>query len=91
MWEHGRLLATMDNHGLTEAATLSHGPFLGSVTKLVPNLSMSLILPKALCNQMTTARRPTDLFEIWDLILEAGIETYNLSVPKHDLKRLNKY
>ena len=38
------------------------------------------------CNKMTTARRPMDVFEIWDLILEAGIEIYNLAVSKHDLK-----
>ena len=38
------------------------------------------------CNKMITARRPMDLFEIWDLILKAGIEIYNLAVSKHDLK-----
>ena len=38
------------------------------------------------CNKMITARRPMDLFEIWDLIPAAGIETYNLAVSKHDLK-----
>ena len=38
------------------------------------------------CNKMTTARRPMDLFEIWDQIQKAGIEIYNLAVSKHDLK-----
>ena len=35
---------------------------------------------------MTTARRPMDLFEIWIRILKAGVEIYNLTASKHDLK-----
>ena len=42
------------------------------------------------CNKMTTARRPMDLFEIWDLIPEAGIEIYNLAVSNQDLKHFSK-
>ena len=43
-----------------------------------------------LCNKMTTARRPMDLFEIWDLIPEALVEIYNLAASNQDLKHFSK-
>ena len=42
------------------------------------------------CNKMTTARRPMDLFEIWDLIPEALVEIYNLAASNQDLKHFSK-
>ena len=59
---------------------------------LLCNLDKLTLGPKLVsCNKTTTARRPMDLFEIWKLILEAGVEIYNPQVSKHDLKRFWKY